>query len=202
MQAYEKMSDQDAEFCEKIWLHQRDEVINSVEQLNDLGLHKQIVNRLLEPWMWTTVISTGPIRAWNHLFNLRCAADAEPHFQKIANMAKEEIQKSTPENLFLTDWHLPLVDMEGDDELRLADKIKVSVGRCARVSYLTFDGVRSYEKDIELHDFLTENNHWTPTEHQALPFPQKYLGEINNQGGILGKYWIQYRKTFKNEYSK
>ena len=46
-------------------------------------------------------------------------------------------------------------------------KIKIATARCARVSYLNFEGKDDYVKDIELHDILANSGHWSPFEHCA-----------------------------------
>jgi len=153
--------------CREIWLAARDSAVASAEALSDLRLHKQIANRLLEPWMWITVIATSNYAGWSNFFKLRCAKDAEPHIRKVANMAMASMAYSYTKPLAPNEWHLPLVGFEGDEELDSVDKVKVAVGRCARVSYLTHAGLRDTSKDIELHDRLQESAHWSPFEHVA-----------------------------------
>lgn len=46
-------------------------------------------------------------------------------------------------------------------------KIKVATARCARVSYLNFEGKDDYEADVKLHDRLLEMEHMSPFEHCA-----------------------------------
>lgn len=166
-----------------------------------LDCHKQIVNRLLEPWMWITVIFTST--SFSNFEGLRCHKDAEPHFQKFAKMVMRAIRESTPRQLSYGQWHLPYLNQ--DDEAwvtkngdRFADFIKLSVGRCARVSYLTHDGVRDPQKDIELHDRMMVQVplHASPAEHQAM------ASEGTEASGNLRGEWLQYRKTFANEYIK
>ena len=41
-----------------------------------LNVHKQVANRLLEPFMWHTVIVTAT--EWDNFWNLRCHPDAQP----------------------------------------------------------------------------------------------------------------------------
>lgn len=38
---------------------------------NNMGVTKQLCNRLLEPFMWTTMLVTGSREGWNNFFNLR-----------------------------------------------------------------------------------------------------------------------------------
>lgn len=194
MQASEVLDESEAQFCENLWLEARDNAVDTVTQMIEVGLHKQIANRLLEPWLWVTVIATGNMAAWNNFLALRAHKDAEPHMQKIAYLLKEEIIKSTTNNLAPWQWHLPLIGFPGDEELLLEEKVKVSVGRVARVSYLTHDGIRDPKADVELHDRLIGSGHFSPTEHVAMAsiYPDK--------GGNLGAGWTQYRKTLNNEF--
>ena len=53
---------------------------------------------------------------------------------------------------------------------------------------------RDYAKDIELHDKLSENGHWSPFEHVACS--QLHSSMIGNFRG-----WFQYRKTFTGEHA-
>ena len=57
----------------------------------------------------------------------------------------------------------------GDDSLESQNKIllKICTARCARLSYMTFDGDIDYEKDIKLHDQLLDSKHFSPFEHCA-----------------------------------
>ena len=197
MQAYEVMNDRDAADCRSSWLAARRDAMFWVKEMLKNGLHKQIANRLLEPWMWITVIATGNEGAWNNFFALRCHHEAEPHTQRIAEMAREVRSQSTPQKLSDGRWHLPLIGFEGDELLSVEDQVKVSVGRCARVSYLTHDGVRDVQADIDLHDRLLASKHFSPFEHVA-----KAESEYDQDWyrGNLGSGWEQYRKTLKGEY--
>jgi thymidylate synthase ThyX len=202
MQAYEVLDWETAKLCECTWLLARRDVIKNVRLMLGCGLHKQIANRLLEPWMWITVIVTGNEGAWNNFFALRCHHEAEPHIQKIAGMAREVRSQSIPQKLSAGQWHLPLIgfiDDDGVDESLTwpdAIQVKVSVGRCARVSYLTHLGTRDVQADIDLHDRLLASKHFSPFEHVAQSV--HYSGpELE---GNFGEGWVQYRKTLKGEY--
>lgn len=194
MQAYKELNSYASSECRHTWLIARDNCVGAVEGLMRQGLHKQIANRLLEPWMWITVIVTGSEGAWNNFFALRCHPEAEPHIQKIAEMAREVRNQSIPQKLSAGQWHLPLIGFEGDDLLSDEDKVKVSVGRCARVSYLTHDGLRDPQADITLHDRLLTSKHFSPFEHVARS------GQHTGDNGNFGYGWTQYRKTLVGEY--
>jgi len=194
MQAYEELDGLMQATCECEWLNTRDHSVDGVRWMLKAGLHKQIANRLLEPWMWITVIVTGNEGAWNNFFALRCHHEAEPHIQKIAGMAREVRSQSIPQKLSAGQWHLPLIGFEGDELLSDTDKVKVSVGRNARISYLTHDGIRDVQADIDLHDRLLASKHFSPFEHVARS------GQHTGDNGNLGYGWTQYRKTLKGEY--
>jgi thymidylate synthase ThyX len=197
MQAYEVLDWEAAKRCECEWLLARRGAVRTVRDMLACGLHKQIANRLLEPWMWTTVICTGTDGAWNNFFALRCHPEAEPHIQKLAYMTRDVMRASWPKILEVGDWHLPLTGFPGDEALSKDDLIKVSAGRCARVSYLTAEGTRDVSQDIALHDRLVSSKHFSPTEHQAMCGVED---SFFSNGGNFGQGWIQYRKTLQGEY--
>lgn len=202
MQAGEELSESTKEVAQEIWLMSRNKAIMQARILSAQGVHKQIVNRLLEPWMWITVIVSST--EYNNFFNLRCHKDAQPEMAKIAWMMLEEYKKSMPRLLCDLDWHLPLMpDLyqlfnDKDFPTWLGLVKKVSVGRCARVSYLTHDGKRDPQADIDLHDnrLLHPSNpsdpdHMSPFEHVAMASPGEKSGNFTG--------WHQYRKDFPNE---
>lgn len=185
MQAKEEVDDK--ELAEATWRNALYEAIHYAENLDKQGVHKQIVNRILEPWIWITVIASAT--EWTNFFNLRCHPDAQPELQKIAYMMKDAYDSSKPETLVYGEWHRPLIGFDGDEELVGIDRTKVSVGRCARVSYLTHYGTRDVQADIDLHDKMVVNKppHLSPTEHQAMA-----LDSSDRYGNFYG--FKQYRK--------
>lgn len=179
----------------------QDAIIASVKLFN-LGLHKSIINRYLEPWSWITTLITAT--EWNNFFRLRCHPDAERHFNLIASMIRDAIRSSTPVPKKIGEWHLPYVDLPDAIEaarrgLHYVDSdvmFKISAARCARLSYLTQDGDRNIGKDIKLAERLInrEDNviHASPLEH-----PSQCREEDERSGPFVG--WKQYRKAFANE---
>jgi thymidylate synthase ThyX len=196
MQAYECLEPEDAMNTKDEWLYAACDAVFRARQLMQYGLHKQIINRILEPWMWCTVICTGNIGAWNNFWALRCHPEAEPHIRKIAEMTEQVACDNQSHQLAEGEWHLPSIGFDGDGELSFEDAVKVSAGRCARVSYLTHDGKRDVQADIALHDRLIASKHFSPTEHQARA--DRCSREWAQ--GNLGQGWTQYRKTLKGEY--
>lgn len=161
-----------------------------------LNVHKQVANRLLEPFMWHTVIVTAT--EWDNFWNLRCHPDAQPEIRLIAEMMRSAIESSAPVELDQHEWHLPLVRPEDREEgTSTEDLIKVSVGRCARVSYLTHAGKRDLDADIELHHRLLSSGHMSPLEHPARPLTATELERSEWSGNFRG--WFSYRKEIAGE---
>ena len=150
MQASRELSSNDQWSAKSSWLTARDNAVEVAQNMADIGVHKQIVNRLLEPWSWITVCVTGDAGAWSNYFALRCHPDAQPDIQHQAYMAQLAYFTSNPRELAVGEWHLPYVQENEFADLRELDLVKVSVGRCARTSYLTQEGKRDVEADILL----------------------------------------------------
>lgn len=190
MQAKEELEGEQLRSCKLLWETCQHNAIQLVQTLSLYGLHKQITNRLLEPFMNITVICTGT--EWNNFYGLRCHPDAQPEIQRLAYCMLREQYISTPTLLKESEWHTPyLTDLEKDLDLDL--KLKISTAKCARVSYLTQSGTRDYNKDLELYDRLETSGHFSPFEHVATP--------INEVGFASGNFvgWKQYRKTLKQD---
>lgn len=203
MQAHAQVSPEQSAEAERVYHTALSTAIQCAEELQRLGLHKQVANRLLSPFTWTTTICTGNMQAWWRFWTLRCHDMAEPHIRKIAELSREAVARSHPVrrreavfDLRLADWHLPLVtDAERED--KTVDWHLVSAARCARVSYCQHDGQRDIDKDLKLANRLIVDNHWSPFEHQACFMVQKDARKHGN----LGKPWIQHRKCYDDEYA-
>lgn len=161
-----------------------------------LNVHKQVANRLLEPFMWHTVIVTAT--EWENFWNLRCHPDAQPEIRLVAETMRDTVTASEPEELAEGEWHLPLVHPEDRNQVgSIEDLIKISAGRCARVSYLTHAGKRDLSADIELHDRLLDSGHMSPLEHPARPLSADELETGEWSGNFRG--WFPYRKGISGE---
>lgn len=211
MQAGETIKDEQKAL--NLWKESLKSQIDYVKQFQELNVHKQYINRLIEPWMWVTIIATAT--DWANMFALRTDEQAEPSFQIIAKMFWDVYSTSEPKKLNYGQWHTPLIfdDDEGLDEETL---LKISAARTGRVSYLTHEGKRDIQADLNLFERLTTSGHWSPTEHVATPALPKDMtykieqleyinGNIEVIPGELGycgpyKEWKSLRKTFANEY--
>lgn len=175
-----------------------------VERDDFLGIHKGLANRLLEPFMWHTVIVTAT--EWENFFALRVSEQAQQEIRIIATMMKELSDASTPTLLHEGEYHLPFLQ-ENEKEWAKEhpeEAARAVAARCARVSYLTHDtGEADLKKDLALAERLANSGHMSPFEHVATPldyssggssFDTLYTGWSGNFHG-----WGQYRKTLPHE---
>jgi hypothetical protein len=159
-------------------------------------LHKSYLNRPLEWFSWHTAIVTAV--EWDNFFKQRCHPKAQKEIRVVAELMREALHGSTPTQLAEGEWHTPLIQPD-EFELPLEIKLPVSAARCGRVSYLTHDGVRSLDKDLDLfYDTLMEGildpenpPHWSPLEHVCTPTPGLFVP--GNLGTAYQSLWAQLR---------
>jgi len=219
------------------WREAALDAVDHAKAMAALGAHKSIVNRILEPFLHINVVATAT--EWDNFFGLRLHKDAQPEMRTLAFAMWEAKNASTPELLQPGQWYLPFVDHQDRGEvLAWARKqhgpmrdgeggaeyhnrgvpfhleaherlIKVSVARCARISYESFKtGKRStIEEDLKLYDRLVgaQPLHASPAEHQATP--DDWVGDDpdhptgwyfpDEHGNFIG--WRQYRKMLPGE---
>lgn len=201
----------------EIWINARDDAVTHAKRLAELGIHKSLPNRLLEPFQWITVIVTAT--EWGNWFNLRNHDDAEQHIRKLAEMMLETMELSEPKLLKPGEWHLPYISEEDRIEIPdLAKKLinyeekyrgndaseflaiytgltlaKISAARTARVSYLNHGGGRDLEQDIQMCEGkLIVPGHWSPLEHPCVSQDSREW-----RGNVRG--WKQLRKFYPQE---
>lgn len=202
MSPSELFSDNESYALKNIWLRSKESAIGEAIKLYEIGVAKEIVNRLLEPFMEVTGIVTST--NWNNFFELRCHESAQSEIRVLASMMKDTYEQTKP---MIRDFHLPYSDF--DKGLDLKDRIKQSVARCARVSYYSFDKKESeLEKDIELFNRLRESKHLSPFEHVVLSgemfdklFPEVYERNIDSFNGNFSTGVIQFRKLIENSFT-
>lgn len=199
---------------------------NLAERMSLLGLHKQVANRILEPFQWIHVIVTAT--EWGNFFELRAHADAQPEIRELAIRMQAAMDASTPVVLRPGEWHLPYITEEDRDAVigRSFDTFddavellcKVSAARCCRVSYLKHDGTpASIEEELALCDRLVGARplHASPFEHQATPdvIVKYHVGNESGdfdaiedwqKPGLHGNFvgWVQYRKLIEDQFKQ
>lgn len=216
MQAREELTGWRLALVKRLWLSARWGALAAAWLLGVLGFHKQIANRILEPWMFITVIVTAT--EWDNWFKLRCHPDAQPEIGWVAKEMQRQYLAATPRLVAWGMWHAPLVSDEEYEEAfdkgpPYPDFQKISAGRCARVSYLTHDGKRDWAADVELAEKLMKSGHWSPFEHVAQAMPCCYMTEMGVENGFNEEHrkecgqdtardwsgnlrgWTQYRAT-------
>lgn len=191
MQARHNLEGEDAALAREIWMGTLNVAALEAQHLDEIGVHKQLANRLLEPFSWHTAVVTAT--DWDNFFHLRCHPDAQPEFQKIAGMMRDVMEASTPAELIQGAWHLPYTNSHAWFVAGSKHAALVSAARCARVSYLTYDGKRDAEADLALATKLLAAGHMSPFEHPATPMNSatEYYGNF--------KGWCSYRKLIPGE---
>lgn len=200
------------------WLYARDRAIEMAQNYDTAGYHKQIVNRLLEPFAHINVVVTST--DFDNFFWLRRHADAQPEIKVLADRMFDAFERAEPELLGDDDWHVPFVTPQDRQRLvvdqgpgkyaatqRLVTQQElalISTARSARTSYMTHDGrVPDFAEDMELARRLigSEPLHASPAEHQAKPDVPliETGGWAHNLNGNLCPGWVQYRKTLPRE---
>jgi len=197
MQASEQLSPARIFLSKTIWHAARFAAIAFAWILWRLNGHKQTVNRLIEPFVFATVLVTGTADAWGNFFFLRCAQDAQPELRHVAILMLHEYLRSTPRQLAIGEWHTPLILPDEEAEMDMPTRLRVSTGRCARLSYNTHHGKRDPAADLNLFERLTGGSdgagHWSPTEHQATPLDDPYERSGNFRG------WKQHRQMYAGQ---
>lgn len=196
---------------QEAWLNARDLAVRSAKAFAQAGYHKQIVNRLLEPFAHITVLVSAT--EWDNFLTLRDHPDAEPHFQLLAKEIRKCLEREDDiQELEPGGWHLPfitdedkqsVVEWDDGEEMRRAcsdtwlgrnqwawyglDELrKLSAARCASTSYKTVDGFdMTLERATEIFDKLvtSEPLHASPLEHVA------QADELNDKFGGMGGLW-------------
>lgn len=225
MQAQFELSHFNQTLAKHTWLEARDEAVKFAKQLQALGLHKQIVNRVLEPFqmMKTLVTATN----FDNFFNLRCHKDAQPEIKMLADLMYQAMQESKPEVLKAGEWHTPYVNhmrnaaggllyyieeprphlLENKSFFDVETAIKVSCSCAAQVSYRKND--TSIEKALAIYDKLVNSEpvHASAFEHCATPididsFKDDGITHWLSNGSVpcSGNFtnWVQYRQLIPN----
>lgn len=157
--------------AENWWMYTLEQAIDRAKQGVELGLHKQIVNRILEPYQHiTTIISATD---WDNFIKLRTEVDddgnpmADIPIYDLAVEIRDVLNNHKPHNMNYGDWHIPFSGGEGWDDLSATDQLRVAVARCARISYAHAGTDTDPAKDLILYNRLSSNGHLSPLEHVA-----------------------------------
>lgn len=169
MAANEYLEDDKLLEFQKDWVNIYHLMLEQVNYLQDkYNPHKQLINRLLEPFNMTKGIFTATLKTWEHVLGLRNHKDAQPEIQELAKYIQKEIMNSKPQILKLGEWHLPYVDSVNAGEGNL--NIKKSAACIAQVSYRKMDDsdekiLNIFDKLHLLEDDINVKKHISPAQH-------------------------------------
>jgi hypothetical protein len=220
MQAKEELTGADLVHVREFWEMAQNDALNWSADMAKFGLHKQIANRVTEPFQTMKTIISGT--EWANFFWLRDHPDAQPEFQRLAASAKAAMNISVPTKLQVGEWHVPYVNtVRGEDgtlkylnsidnhEMSVTIARIISASCCAQVSYRKLDD--TMEKAQALFDRLVTTSpvHASPVEHQATPIPYLKPFETWPEGVThqrrdktfwSGNFqdWIQFRQVIAN----
>lgn len=196
-----------------LWLDAATNAVKTANEMEKIGIHKQHINRILEPFQFIHVIVTAT--EWSNFFRLRLAHDAQPEMQELANAIYDEMDKYKYESFGYiavggygspceiisgdsTVVTLPYVTEEDISKVGAENYItlmKVSSARCARVSYNNHDGSKpDIEKDLKLFDLLSEGGHMSPLEHTCIRNIE-YVPSANLMGWESLRYLLENNKV-------
>lgn len=176
--------------AEHYWMDARNRALYFHEMMEGIGLHKQIANRIIEPWFHIKLLVSAT--EYKNFFSLRCDPPAHPDIQALADAMLYEYMTTKPDRKMPGDWHLPFGDQDLDMGQSTETIVKVCVARAARLSYNNFEGKIDVAADIKLYDRLAASGHWSPFEH-----PAKAMAHGTWHGNMRG--WLQHRKEFNSE---
>ena len=212
MQASEELDEYGIKVAKHEWCQAAKAAAHAADLMANIGAHKQIVNRLIEPFIWANGIVTST--EWDNWFELRAHPDAQPEIHELALLMKNAIMASTPRLLKAGEWHLPYVSMDERNDSFFNIEAnrnmlqKISAARCCRVSYLKHDGsAPNVDDDLALFQRLAGAVplHASPLEHQATPDvlepgvcgQPSWWRKPKFHGNLQG--WVQYRKLWEQE---
>ena len=207
MQAGKELDGDDLRSAKYFWEAAMFDAVTWASELDELGVAKEVTNRLVEPFQLVKVVCTAT--DWDNFFNLRLHPDADPNICMLAYKMYKAMEESNPIKLKVGEYHLPYVNVSWngkgelcyfDDNFNFVDleqAIKLSAASCASVSYRT-EGM-TLEKAEKIFDMLikAEVIHASPFEHLATPIKQEHWGypytfdesDVTTNAGCYSDTW-------------
>lgn len=187
MQAQEELTGLALWWAKFMWYATGHIVLTCAWLMSFSNVHKQIINRMIEPWTYINVQITAT--NWERMLSLRLDAAAQPEFQLLAQMIRDALENAHYQPLKVGEWHLPWI-LPVEKTLYLTDQKRISAARSARLSYTPIGDVKlNIPKDTKLAKDLLSQLHLSPFEHQATPAQGRYA---NFEG------WSNYRTELKH----
>lgn len=188
MQARVELDEDAKRVAKATWFKSADLALEMAKRLADCGAHKQIVNRVLEPYAHINVVVTAT--DWDNFFKLRLHPDAQPEIYELARVMKEAMDASPQ---LAASVHLPYVQLSERGYHSYDVLAKISAARCARVSYMTHEGkTPDFDTDMALAERLLASKHMSPFEHAA-----RALNDARSLAANL-RGWCSYRTSLES----
>lgn len=222
MSAREELGDMQLQSAKMSWIESMKQAVSFTKVLLAIGLHKQVANRICEPWQRMKTVISGT--EWANFFYLRNHPDAQPEFHELARVMQFAYEQSKPQVLQAGHWHLPyvytVVDGAGEvtystmdgEHLSEQDALTISAACCAQVSYRRLDDTLEKAKTIYSRLIESDPKHASPVEHQGKvmqpnewPLDNKWepgVTHIRRDGSLWSanfRGWVQARQLIANE---
>jgi hypothetical protein len=183
MQANAELEEPERLKAEMTWLDAMNAAAAHATMMHRLGAHKQITNRIIEPFTHIKVLVSAT--EWDNFLELRDHPAAEPHMQLLAKAVRHELDTAPIQDLEPGEWHLPFVGGPSVyEEMFRPDALAFCVARCASTSYKTVDNFdMTLDRALPLHDqFLNSKpQHASPLEHAAQADDRYFSGTGNGR---------------------
>jgi len=227
MQAKEELEQPQKIRAQALWNTAKSAAVKYSDMMHEAGVHKQIANRITEPFQHMKVVVTST--EWNNWDWLRYHPDAQPEIKELAYMTILARKDSIPQKLKHGEWHVPYVQTkrheagyleyfdETGKQISAHEAIMISASCCAQTSYRKSD--TSLEKAETIYKRLIESEpcHASPVEHQAAVIDFTYAQAWDSNSWPVGvthvdrygvfwsgnfRGWVQYRQLVPNNAKK
>jgi hypothetical protein len=167
----------DQDKANRLWDYHVGASLHVARELAKLDVAKQQVNFVIQDLCPVVEILTAT--DWDNFFALRLDTDetgaprARPEVFKATSAIQKAWSESTPTVVNEGQMHLPLVTQQEIEDLRYHPTdtaARISIGRCARVSYDKHRDPEPWSASIDRADRLLANGHMSPFEMCARPF--------------------------------
>lgn len=223
MQASEELNDLDKAAVQGLWLEGCRQAVSIAKVMDGIKAHKQVINRVTEPYQHMKVVVTATDGGFENWFWLRDHKDADPTIAALAGAMKTAYDGSHPLDLHYGEWHMPYVSVsfkyndkkptgtqvfsdENNSPITVEEALMISASCCAQTSYRKTDGTLEKAELVFKRLIESEPVHASPVEHQAQCFDDSYYWPVGvthrDRQGLYHsgnfKDWIQYRQLIPN----
>lgn len=187
MSASEELSGFKLKMAQLIWAMTGHIVLFLAGLMFRTGIHKQVINRMIEPWTHISTQITVEVSELKRIYKLRTASGAQPEIQKLYRAIYKAAMEAEYRVLGENDWHLPWTDPAYVIRFDMSQRIQLSAARSARLSYAPHGSITmDFDKDLALAERLWEEKHLSPFEHPCRP-------RLEEDASGPFEHWTSYR---------